>query len=98
MSHLVTDAVKEAFIEVDEEAPGGWQGWRMWNEMVTDHSGSASYPSSKFDDMEHGPPGMTWDSCHGSGAYGIDPIQDATMYMSNGSMTYHDQWNLAGYR
>ncbi|KAJ0380209.1 hypothetical protein COL26b_001321 [Colletotrichum chrysophilum] len=28
--------VKEAFMEVDEEAPGGWQGWRMFNEMVHD--------------------------------------------------------------
>jgi hypothetical protein len=36
MSYLVSDAVKEAFMEVDEEAPGGWQGWRMWNEMVQD--------------------------------------------------------------
>ncbi len=34
MSQLVSDAVKEAFMEVDEEAPGGWQGWRMWNEML----------------------------------------------------------------
>ncbi|KAK1991337.1 hypothetical protein LX36DRAFT_675308 [Colletotrichum falcatum] len=30
----ISDAVKEAFMEVDEEAPGGWQGWRMFNEMV----------------------------------------------------------------
>ncbi|WYZ33939.1 hypothetical protein EsH8_I_000215 [Colletotrichum jinshuiense] len=33
-SHAVSDAVREAFMEVDEEAPGGWQGWRMFNEMV----------------------------------------------------------------
>jgi hypothetical protein len=36
VSNLVSDAMKEAFMEVDEEAPGGWQGWRMWNEMVQD--------------------------------------------------------------
>jgi hypothetical protein len=36
MSKLVSDAVKEAFMEVDEEAPGGWQGWRMGNEMLGD--------------------------------------------------------------
>ncbi|KAJ0336903.1 hypothetical protein COL922a_007359 [Colletotrichum nupharicola] len=36
MSHAISDAVKEAFMEVDEEAPGGWQGWRMFNEMVHD--------------------------------------------------------------
>ncbi|KAF4879903.1 putative transcriptional regulatory protein [Colletotrichum siamense] len=38
MSHAISDAVKEAFMEVDEEAPGGWQGWRMFNEMVHDDS------------------------------------------------------------
>ncbi|KAF2730612.1 hypothetical protein EJ04DRAFT_500127 [Polyplosphaeria fusca] len=27
-------AVKEVFMEVDEDVPGGWQGWRMFNEMV----------------------------------------------------------------
>ncbi|KAI6778561.1 fungal specific transcription factor domain-containing protein [Emericellopsis cladophorae] len=36
MSEMVSDAVKEAFMEVDDEAPGGWQGWRMWNEMLGD--------------------------------------------------------------
>lgn len=34
VGHAISDAVKEAFMEVDEEAPGGWQGWRMFNEMV----------------------------------------------------------------
>ncbi|KXH29083.1 fungal specific transcription factor domain-containing protein [Colletotrichum simmondsii] len=34
VAHAISDAVKEAFMEVDEEAPGGWQGWRMFNEMV----------------------------------------------------------------
>lgn len=33
-STMVLGAVKEAFMEVDEEAPGGWQGWRMFSEMV----------------------------------------------------------------
>lgn len=40
MSDMVSDAVKEAFMEVDEEAPGGWQGWRMWNEMLLGGDGS----------------------------------------------------------
>jgi hypothetical protein len=31
---MVLEAVKDTFMEVDEEAPGGWQGWRMFNEMV----------------------------------------------------------------
>ncbi|OLN91617.1 Positive regulator of purine utilization 4 [Colletotrichum chlorophyti] len=34
MGHAISEAVKEAFMEVDEEAPGGWQGWRIFNEMV----------------------------------------------------------------
>ncbi|KAF4448987.1 hypothetical protein F53441_7637 [Fusarium austroafricanum] len=34
MRDLVSDAVKEAFMEVDEEAPGGWHGWNTWNEML----------------------------------------------------------------
>lgn len=34
MSQMISDAVEEAFMEVDEEAPGGWQGWRMWTEMM----------------------------------------------------------------
>ncbi|KAK2052980.1 fungal-specific transcription factor domain-containing protein [Colletotrichum caudatum] len=34
MGEAISDAVKEAFMEVDEEAPGGWQGWRMFSEMV----------------------------------------------------------------
>ncbi|KAH7312565.1 fungal-specific transcription factor domain-containing protein [Stachybotrys elegans] len=44
MSELVSDAVKEAFMEVDEEAPGGWQGWRMWNEMLGDNSNAPEMP------------------------------------------------------
>ena len=27
-------AVKDVFMEVDEDVPGGWHGWRMFNEMV----------------------------------------------------------------
>jgi hypothetical protein len=44
-SELVSDAVKEAFMEVDEEAPGGWQGWRMWNEMLGDAPAPAPAPA-----------------------------------------------------
>lgn len=31
---MMLEAVKDTFMEVDEEAPGGWQSWRMFNEMV----------------------------------------------------------------
>ena len=44
MSQLVTEAVKDAFIAVEEEAPG--QGWRMmWNEMVTSNETPTLRPS-----------------------------------------------------
>lgn len=98
MSHLVTDAVKEAFMEVDEEAPGGWQGWRMWNEMITDSSGGKPHSVSRLDDCGHGPPVTNWNSCADSGYYGIDPIQDEALCMSNYSTMGHDPWGLAGFR
>jgi hypothetical protein len=93
MSHLVTDAVKEAFMEVDEEAPGGWQGWRMWNEMVTEDGTSASGP----DTIGHKAFDAGWNQS-GSAVYGTDPVQDAAMQMGNFAMMQHDQWSLSGYR
>jgi hypothetical protein len=38
-SRMVLGAVKEAFMEVDDEAPGGWHGWRMFNEMIQGQPG-----------------------------------------------------------
>jgi hypothetical protein len=40
MSQMISDAVEETFMEVDEEAPGGWPGWRMWTEMMGEPHGS----------------------------------------------------------
>lgn len=40
MSEMISEAVGEAFMEVDEEAPGGWQGWRMWTEMLGEGPGT----------------------------------------------------------
>ncbi|KAM0327152.1 hypothetical protein ACHAQA_006283 [Verticillium albo-atrum] len=70
ISHMVSDAVKEAFMEVDEEAPGGWQGWRMWNEMVKDEGEGAASRET----------GDTWDGYddsnrQGGAYYDIDPVQ-----------------------
>lgn len=45
MSEMISDAVGEAFMEVDEEAPGGWQGWRMWTEMLGDGPGTGYHES-----------------------------------------------------
>ncbi|KAL0939934.1 fungal specific transcription factor domain-containing protein [Colletotrichum truncatum] len=48
ISNTISDAVKEAFMEVDEEAPGGWQGWRMFNEMVQNDFTVKEIESTEF--------------------------------------------------
>lgn len=66
MSAMVSDAVKEAFMEVDEEAPGGWQGWRMWNEMLL---GDNSHVQQQ---------GSAWNfAFEGNKNYPTDPLQSA---------------------
>ncbi|KAF9871117.1 C6 transcription factor [Colletotrichum karsti] len=54
MSHAISNAVKEAFMEVDEEAPGGWQGWKMFNEMVHDESGYTRVSEGGYGEAAHG--------------------------------------------
>ncbi|OWY49006.1 hypothetical protein AALT_g9417 [Alternaria alternata] len=98
MSHMVTDAVKEAFMEVDEEAPGGWQGWRMFNEMVSDDTTSAASAAMRFDGVSQNQTEMSWDAYDGSGFYGVDPIQDAAMQMDTRGMVDGSQWNFGEYR
>jgi hypothetical protein len=98
MSHMVTDAVKEAFMEVDEEAPGGWQGWRMWNDMVRDKVASGSDPAIRQDDSDHAQSGMSWDPYNSSSSYGIDPVQDAAMHMGYYGTMDESQWAFSGYR
>jgi hypothetical protein len=95
MSHMVTDAVKEAFMEVDEEAPGGWQGWRMWNEMVRDENTPASSSAFRCEGMV---PDMSWSAHEGSGVYGLDPIQNAAMQMDNGAAMENCEWSFTGFR
>lgn len=85
MSHMVSDAVKEAFMEVDEEAPGGWQGWRMWNEMVRDDDAA----------LYQGQTDMGWDAGDGTGFYGVDPVQDAAMQLDHGVMD-GSHWDFTG--
>lgn len=97
ISHLVTDAVKEAFMEVDEEAPGGWQGWRMWNEMVRDNDTPESNPMFGTGGTSYGPPDMSWNAYDGSSMYGVDPIQTATVQTGHSSMVNQDQWNFTGH-
>jgi hypothetical protein len=98
MSHMVTDAVKEAFMEVDEEAPGGWQGWRMWNEMVRDETAVTPGSASRYDEASIGQHDINWSAFEGSGVYRVDPIQDAAMQMDNGETMEESQWNFGGYR
>lgn len=97
MSDLVTDAVKEAFMEVDEEAPGGWQGWRMWNDMVAHDNIPTSRP---FDagGMNHESFEDNWCSQLGSTIYDIDPVQDATMHLGNEFMSNQNHWSFPVYR
>lgn len=98
MSHLVTDAVKEAFMEVDEEAPGGWQGWRMWNEMVTEGGSPIARQDSGLETVGQEAPGTSWYPQLGPVVYGTDPVQDAAMQMGNFPIMHHDQWGPSGYR
>lgn len=98
LSHLVTDAVKEAFMEVDEEAPGGWQGWRMWNEMVTEEGAFTSRQACGPDTISHDVSNTDWNPQSGSAVYGTDPVQEAAVQMGNFAAMHHDQWGLSGYR
>ncbi|KAF5851551.1 hypothetical protein GGP41_004376 [Bipolaris sorokiniana] len=98
LSHMVTDAVKEAFMEVDEEAPGGWQGWRMWNEMVRDEETHMQNVEVRGDGMGRGMAEMSWTAAEGPGFYGVDPIQDAAMQTDGEGMVDINQWSFGGYR
>ncbi|KAF2998245.1 hypothetical protein E8E13_005999 [Curvularia kusanoi] len=97
MSQLVTEAVKDAFMEVDEEAPGGWQGWRMWNEMVKSDEASTLRPS-EFDLLGSVSFETNWLAGQGSAGYAIDPFQEAVMQPSDSTVLNQNQWNLSGYR
>jgi hypothetical protein len=98
MSHMVTDAVKEAFMEVDDEAPGGWQGWRMWNEMVRDETTPVPDPAFRYDGTCNVQHDMSWSVYEHAGVYGVDPIQDAAMQMSNQNAMDTSEWSFSGYR
>lgn len=97
MGDMVSTAVKEAFMEVDGEAPGGWQGWRMWNEMVRDNATIVPDPASRTRGYGFGQTEMSWDGYDGLGSYGIDPVQDAAMQMGNYTMMSEGQWNVGGF-
>ncbi|KAF6822240.1 fungal specific transcription factor domain-containing protein [Colletotrichum musicola] len=84
MTHAVSNAVKEAFMEVDEEAPGGWQGWRMFNEMVQ-HDLSPSQGVQPSGDAEI--PGQNF--------YGFQTDEEQTMQMGILAMM-DSEWDFGG--
>lgn len=92
MSYLVSDAVKEAFMEVDEEAPGGWQGWRMWNEMVKEDANHPPDPALGYGGDIQGLSNTSRSSNQYLGICGTDPIQDATVYVGNNDSMDDGQW------
>lgn len=75
-STMVLGAVKEAFMEVDEEAPGGWQGWRMFSEMVQQGGDIAGATASTTAATGQGQPGLTQVDHH---ATVVPDHDDATM-------------------
>lgn len=83
-THPVSNAVKEAFMEVDEEAPGGWQGWRMFNEMVQHDMG----PSQGVQ-----PSGG--DGTSGQEFYGLEFGQEETVQMGIPAMM-DSEWDFGG--
>lgn len=95
---MVSAAVKEAFMEVDGEAPGGWQGWRMWDEMVSGDAAIVPYPTSRDRGVGYGQEGVGHDGFDGLGFYGVDPVQDATMNMGNYAVMDDTMWNFDGMR
>lgn len=109
MSHMVSDAVKEAFLEVDGEAPGGWQGWRMWNEMVRDDSTLALDPASKSSSSSSSrgegfgfsatAAEMSWDGFDGGmDCYSVDPVQDAALQRAGFEVVEQGGWEVGGFR
>ncbi|KAG9651297.1 hypothetical protein KCU95_g11870, partial [Aureobasidium melanogenum] len=88
---MISDAVREAFMEVDEEAPGGWQGWRMWDEMVRDNASGGDDPL--LGSRSHGQSydGTSWE-CYDN-AYNLDPVQDAVMHTESYGAMNGSTWN-----
>lgn len=98
MSQLVTDAVKDAFMEVDGEAPGGWQGWRMWNEMVIGHSNPESGPNFGLSDLaSENLTNADWNANFDLEMQ-LDPLQNPAMQANGSAPSSYSNWNTDGYR
>jgi hypothetical protein len=88
VSGMVSDAVRDAFMEVDEEAPGGWQGWRMWNEMVSEDTNDTSASASRNNGTFSGYDDFGWHAYGDTTFGGLDPVQGASMEMAG------SQWDM----
>ncbi|KAK6001430.1 hypothetical protein QM012_002761 [Aureobasidium pullulans] len=88
---MISDAVREAFMEVDEEAPGGWQGWRMWDEMVRETASGVNDPdlSSRSYGQNYG--AASWE-CYND-TYDLDPVQDAVMQTGSFGTVNDSSWD-----
>lgn len=90
---LMSETVKEAFMEVDGEAPGGWQGWRMWNQMMSDDTtmgaDSSMRPHDGFATLEG-----KWNSGYAADLGGTDPMQGAALQTWESAMTSGNQWGM----
>ncbi|KZL64055.1 fungal specific transcription factor domain-containing protein [Colletotrichum incanum] len=88
VGNAISDAVKEAFMEVDDEAPGGWQGWRMFNEMVQ----SDLTPGQALGVERPEPRSQTgnWD------AFAQDPASTQNLNQGGGSDMMDSDWDFGG--
>lgn len=98
MGNTMPEAVKEAFMEVDGEAPGGWQGWRMWNDMMKDDTTLVPDPATRSTANPQRSDDLTWHAYADTGFYGVDPVQNAAMQTSNYMMMDESQWDMGNFR
>lgn len=87
---MISAAIREAFMEVDEEAPGGWQGWRMWNEMVTDDISQVVDPHLGIRVQGQTYAETSWEGYENM--YEVDPVQDAVMQTGSYGATVDGRW------
>lgn len=91
---MISAAIREAFMEVDEEAPGGWQGWRMWNEMVTDDTSNAAGLDDGIRMTGQTYAETSWEGYENM--YDVDPVQNAVMQTGSYGPMSDGRWYYRG--
>lgn len=81
-------------MEVDEEAPGGWQGWRMWNEMVTDDTSNAAGLDDGIRMTGQTYAETSWEGYENM--YDVDPVQNAVMQTGSYGPMSDGRWYYRG--